>query len=77
VKEEFCVKCFHCESDARAACRFCGRAVCNEHVQTGVFCSGFGQKIKDNIWPSGSETGVIVEDAVWCGLCKVKYQKTY
>ena len=48
-----------------------------DHMSTKTFHSGFGQKIKDNFWPSGSDTGVTVTDAVWCGKCHVDYQTTY
>jgi hypothetical protein len=71
------MKCWNCENDARAACRFCGRFVCREHAQTGLFSSGYGQKIKNNLWPSGSNTGLQVRDAIWCGQCRIEYQRTY
>jgi len=71
------MKCFLCDSDAQAICKFCGRAVCRDHTKTKEFHSGYGQKVKDNLWPSGSYTGVDVSDAVWCGQCSVDYQKTY
>ncbi len=71
------VKCHECEAEARGVCMFCGRAVCLEHVEIAPFYSGFGQKIKDNLWPSGSDTGVIVQNALKCKACEVKYQRTY
>ena len=71
------MKCWNCEEDARAVCQFCGRFVCKEHAKTKPFYSGYGQKCKDNLWPSGSLTGFGVEDAVWCGQCHVEYQKTF
>lgn len=71
------MKCWYCENDARAVCQFCGRAVCKEHALKQMFASGYGQKVKDNLWPSGSETGITVDKAVWCGECHVEYQKTY
>jgi hypothetical protein len=71
------MKCFFCDSDARGVCAFCGRAVCSDHTRTKEFYSGFGQKIKDNLCPSGSDTGVLVADALWCGHCHVQYQRTY
>jgi hypothetical protein len=71
------MKCFFCESDARAVCQFCGRFVCKEHAKASVFHTGFGQKLKDNLWPSGSDTGISVDDAVWCGFCALRYERTY
>jgi len=71
------MKCFFCEDDSRAVCKFCGRSVCKEHVQQSPFYTGYGRKVRDNLWPSGSETGITVTDAVWCGHCSVKYNRTY
>ena len=71
------MKCHTCEAEARAICKFCGRAVCKEHTKTGDYFSGFGQKLKEHLWPSGSNTGVIVKDAIWCGECNVEFQRTY
>jgi hypothetical protein len=71
------MKCFSCESEARAVCAFCGRAVCREHFQTRECYSGFGRKLKDMLFPGGSKTGVIVHNAIWCGECRVELQQTY
>ena len=71
------MKCSACEADARGTCAFCGRGICTSHIKHKDFFSGFGQKIKDNLWPSGSDTGVIVRSALWCGICEVEYQRTH
>jgi hypothetical protein len=71
------MKCTRCGADAAAICKFCGRAVCAEHIRTKSYASGFGHKVKSYLWQSGSQTGVLVSDAVWCGQCEVEYQKTY
>lgn len=71
------MKCFYCEQEARAACQFCGRFICREHTSTAVFFAGFGQKAKNSLLDSGTDTGVVVENAAWCGSCSVKYRRTY
>ena len=71
------MKCAECGSDAVAICKFCGRAVCADHLRNKDYASGFGTKVKANLWPSGSPTGLTVRRAAWCGHCDVEYQKTY
>jgi hypothetical protein len=71
------MKCAQCGSDAAAICKFCGRAICTEHLRTKEYASGFGQKLHEQFLPSGSPTGLIISDAAWCGECHVKYQETY
>ncbi len=58
------MNCIRCEMPAQAICRFCGRAVCQEHIQkmnyiVTVYVS------KDQVPKS-----IVVADAVWCGICK-------
>jgi hypothetical protein len=67
------MKCIECEQDARAVCQFCGRAVCESHIQTRRFVSGFSGKA--GFWNMG-QNAVSVEDAVWCGKCKPEYHGT-
>ena len=71
------MKCAKCGADAVAVCKFCGRGVCPKHLKTKEYASGYGQKVKANLWPSGSQTGLSARDAAWCGQCDVEYQKTY
>ncbi len=71
------MKCSQCTAAAEAICQFCGRAVCAEHTQTKVFASGFGQINKDALLISSQDVGIVVDNAVWCGQCKIRYQKTY
>jgi len=63
------MKCVACGQEAVAVCRFCGRAVCSEHV-----CQGPAL-----VLPAAPSTpadkpaaGLQVDGAVWCGLCHVK-----
>ncbi|MCX6967814.1 MAG: hypothetical protein NTZ46_08575 [Verrucomicrobia bacterium] len=67
------MKCIHCEEEARAVCKFCGHAVCKEHIQQGRFVSGY---TTPGHWLSRTANAVSVDDAVWCGLCHPEYQIT-
>jgi hypothetical protein len=71
------MKCFYCENESRAVCQFCGRFVCKDHAKSAVFYSGFGQKTRGTGYIGGTDTGMKVNDAVWCGACSVAYEKTY
>ncbi len=71
------MKCIQCQNEARAICRFCGRAVCESHIQTKEFHAGYGKSKKSHALDRGSETAVTIADAVWCGQCNVDRQKTY
>ena len=57
------MNCVHCDRTAYAACRFCGRAVCKDHLQESPFIVGLYKG------EEGSRKAVVVPDAVWCGLC--------
>jgi len=67
------MKCIQCESDARAVCQFCGRAVCEKHLQQKMFSSGYSSSF--GAW-SFRRNAVRVEDAVWCGKCHPEHQYT-
>ncbi|MEM7127851.1 MAG: hypothetical protein AAF702_16075 [Chloroflexota bacterium] len=56
--------CFFCEKSARGVCRFCGRAVCEEHHAPMPFILTLyvGQ---DQI-----PKAIVVADALYCGTCK-------
>ena len=71
------MKCHECENEARGLCKFCGRAVCPAHAKAAVYCSGYGKKNKNGLLSSGSDTGVVVHNALKCSACKVEYQRTY
>lgn len=57
------MNCFHCDRSAHAACQFCGRAVCKEHIQIAPFIVGLYQG-EDKV-----QKAIVVPDAVWCGAC--------
>ena len=64
------MKCINCEKEARAVCRFCGRAVCEDHLHSNKFYSGFVSTIMGY-----GDNALLVEDAIWCKICQPKYRK--
>ena len=67
------MKCIECEEEAVAICKFCGRAVCKEHIKAKEFVSGYTS------WGgafSSTENAVRIKDAVWCGICHPEYKTT-
>ena len=54
--------CWHCRRTAVATCRFCGRAVCEDHVQPHPY-------ILELLKTDGMSKALVVEDAVFCGAC--------
>lgn len=67
------MKCITCGEEAVAICQFCGRAVCQEHIQQDSFTSGFSAK--GGFW-NMQENAVRVQDAVWCGVCHPEHRMT-
>ena len=67
------MKCILCDKEAQAICKFCGRAVCKEHMGEQRYPSGFANKA--GFW-SPRPNGVVVPDAVWCGLCHPEFSGT-
>jgi hypothetical protein len=56
------VDCWHCRRSAVAACRFCGRAVCENHAGVKPF-------VLELYRGSSSTKALVVEDAIHCGAC--------
>ena len=53
--------CWHCRRTAVGTCRFCGRGICEDHVETKPFVLDlFGRE---------PVRGLVVEDALYCGAC--------
>ncbi len=62
------MKCFICEKEAVAICKYCGRAICKEHTKEGplvVHGIGIGGVGAHREW-------LEIRGAVWCGICKIK-----
>ena len=66
------MKCITCEAEAYAVCKFCGRAVCRDHMQEKRYASGFTRFLGFVFRPKEKD-GVVVPDAVWCGRCHPEY----
>jgi len=62
------MKCICCDEEARAICRFCGRAVCREHIQQERFIVGYNSRATGFF--ESSLRVLSVPDAVWCGQCR-------
>lgn len=62
------MNCIHCERTAHATCRFCGRAVCKDHLKTSPFILSVYQG------EAGVNKAIVVADAVYCGLCNPREQ---
>ena len=54
--------CWHCRKAAVATCRFCGRAVCENHAATRPF-------VLELFRSAGPTKALVVEDAIHCGAC--------
>ena len=73
------MKCWHCDSEAKAVCIFCGRGVCASHCKTMEHYVGYGKKTAGNFFamkqvPSAS--AIHVRNACWRGVCEIEYVKT-
>ncbi len=62
------MNCVHCNRTAHASCRFCGRAVCQDHFTSSPFIVSL-YKGDDAV-----QKAIVVPDAVWCGVCKPREQ---
>jgi len=71
------MKCWHCDSDAKAVCVFCGRALCAAHRQARDYFIGYGMKHATALLEFSSSTAANVKDASWCGVCDVEDAATY
>ena len=58
------MNCWHCDRPAHGVCRFCGRALCREHIQYHPFIL----QIYRN--DEGVYRALVVAEALYCGVCK-------
>jgi hypothetical protein len=58
------MECFQCERPAKGVCRFCGRAVCENHVSKMPYI------ITVYVGEGNIPKVLVVADALWCGVCK-------
>jgi hypothetical protein len=54
--------CWHCRRTAVGSCRFCGRGVCEDHVDTRPY-------VLDLFRGASGTRAIVVEDALFCGTC--------
>ena len=54
--------CWHCKRSAVGVCRFCGRGICEDHVETQPYIL---QLFRAKDVPQV----LVVEDALYCGAC--------
>jgi len=54
--------CWTCRRTAVGSCRFCGRGVCEDHVDTRPF-------VLDLFRGARGTRAIVVEDALFCGTC--------
>ena len=54
--------CWHCRKSAVGVCRFCGRGVCPDHVETRPY-------ILELYRGQQHRKALVVEDALYCGSC--------
>ncbi len=59
------MQCIHCENTARGVCKFCGRALCRDHM-TNLLPYIITIYVGDQHVPKA----IVVGDVPWCGLCK-------
>jgi hypothetical protein len=71
------MKCWHCDSEAKAVCVFCGRAVCAAHRKSKDYFVGYGKKHAGGLLSFSSATAANVREATWCGVCQVENAETY
>ena len=55
--------CWHCKTPAVGGCRFCGRALCEAHVDTKPFVLALDRTT------DGVSRTLVVDDALFCGVC--------
>jgi hypothetical protein len=67
------MKCVSCEREARAICKFCGRAVCEEHLAERRYVTGYTGVFA---LLSSTDNGLSIEDAVWCQKCHPDPKRT-
>jgi hypothetical protein len=58
------MNCWHCRLTAVGTCRFCGRGLCEDHLQTQPYVLTL-DRTRD-----GVSRALVVEDALYCGACR-------
>jgi hypothetical protein len=58
------MNCWHCDRPAHGTCRFCGRAVCRDHVQTLPYITEIFQNSR------GEYKALVIANTIYCGVCQ-------
>jgi hypothetical protein len=58
------MNCWHCRLVAVGTCRFCGRGLCENHVENKAFVISLDRTTE------GVSRALVVEDALYCGVCR-------
>ena len=58
------MRCWTCDKEAVGVCRFCGRGICKEHVQTTLYIVSTHTDADQDL------NCLAVKDALFCGKCK-------
>jgi hypothetical protein len=56
------MNCWHCSRPSHGICKFCGRAVCKDHVKERIYIVSV--YLKDS-----EEKAIITKKALYCGFC--------
>jgi hypothetical protein len=59
--------CWHCRRAAVGVCRFCGRGICENHVESKPF-------VLELFRGASGAKALVVEDALYCGACTPRPQ---
>jgi hypothetical protein len=58
------MNCFRCDKPAKGICRFCGRALCEDHTQKMPYI------ITVYVGSNDTPKAIVVADALFCGACR-------
>lgn len=58
------MNCWHCERTAQGVCKFCGRALCQEHVKKLPYILSIYVDRQDH------RQALVVNNALYCGVCQ-------
>ena len=59
------MQCWVCGSPAQGVCRFCGRALCRNHMKERMPFI-----ITIYVGDKHTPKAIVVRDALWCSVCK-------
>lgn len=60
------MNCWHCERTANGVCKFCGRALCKDHVKMMPYVLNIFRNKAMEL------KALVVSDVLYCGVCQPK-----